>query len=80
MTRYFKPLIIFFSVLNRVSSVTEKLNIKVQALWDFDGNGGGLSFNAGDILTVTSKEMGDWWEAELDGVSGIIPATFVEEI
>ncbi|KAI8582888.1 hypothetical protein K450DRAFT_225311 [Umbelopsis ramanniana AG] len=59
----------------------DKLNIKVQALWDFDGSGGsGLSFKAGDILTITSKDMGDWWDAELDGQTGIIPSTFVEEI
>ncbi|KAI9288520.1 hypothetical protein BC943DRAFT_316756 [Umbelopsis sp. AD052] len=59
----------------------DKLNIKAQALWDFDGSGGsGLSFKAGDILTITSKAMGDWWDAELDGQTGIIPSTFVEEI
>lgn len=53
----------------------------MQALWDFDGSGSsGLSFKAGDILTVTSKDMGDWWDAELDGQTGIIPSTFVEEI
>lgn len=56
------------------------MNVKVQALWDFDGNGDSLSFKAGDVLTVTNKDMGDWWEAELNGSSGIIPSTFVEEI
>ena len=60
--------------------MVDKLNIKVQALWDFDGNGSGLDFRAGDILTVTSKDMGDWWDAELDGRTGIIPSTFVEKI
>lgn len=36
-----------------------------------------LGFNPGDVLTV-HKQNGDWWEAELHGRRGLIPANYVQ--
>lgn len=38
-----------------------------------------LSFNPGDILTIVSQQ-GDWWTAELNGKTGLIPANYVQLI
>jgi len=38
-----------------------------------------LSFNAGDILTLHTTE-GQWWQAELNGQTGLIPFNYVERI
>uniref|UniRef100_A0A5S6QG63 SH3 domain-containing protein n=1 Tax=Trichuris muris TaxID=70415 RepID=A0A5S6QG63_TRIMR len=41
-----------------------------------------LSFKAGDIITVLSKECEDpgWWLGELNGVQGVFPDNFVSAI
>lgn len=38
------------------------------------------SLFAGDVLTVYDKLEDGWWHGELNGVVGIFPATYVEEI
>jgi endophilin-A len=38
-----------------------------------------LSFKEGDIITILEKE-GDWWTGQLNGVTGLFPANFIEEI
>lgn len=38
-----------------------------------------LSFNAGDILNLHATE-GQWWQAELNGQTGLIPFNYVERI
>lgn len=38
-----------------------------------------LSFRPGDILNIINQS-GDWWEAELNGRRGLIPAPYVEMI
>lgn len=38
-----------------------------------------LSFNPGDVMIILKQE-GDWWEAELNGKRGSIPAPYVEMI
>ncbi len=38
-----------------------------------------LGFEPGDVLTITNKN-GDWWEAELRGRRGLIPANYVQLI
>ena len=39
-----------------------------------------LSFAAGDLIQVLSKEEGDWWHGRLllKGTSGMFPANYVE--
>ena len=47
------------------------------ASYDFCGTEqGDLSFVAGDVIEVTSRD-GEWWKGELRGVSGIFPANYV---
>jgi len=39
-----------------------------------------LPFNAGDIISLISKEEEAWWKGELDGRIGVFPSNYVEEI
>jgi len=39
-----------------------------------------LSFQAGDIINVITKDPGGWWEGELRGARGWLPSNFVQEI
>ena len=41
---------------------------------------GDLSFKAGDIITIVEKSSNDWWEGELNGVRGQMPANYVQEL
>jgi len=53
----------------------------VRALHDFQPETNrDLAFRAGDVMRVVNKNHPDWWEAEIDGRVGIIPANYVEEI
>jgi len=38
-----------------------------------------LSFKEGDQINVVTKDPGGWWEGELDGRRGWIPANYVKE-
>jgi len=37
-----------------------------------------LSFKVGDVLQITKQDDSGWWEATLNGKSGVIPANYVE--
>jgi len=39
-----------------------------------------LSFKEGDVITIHKKDPGGWWEGELSGKRGWIPANYVQEI
>jgi len=39
-----------------------------------------LSFKEGDVITIHKKDPGGWWEGELNGKRGWIPANYVQEI
>ena len=39
-----------------------------------------LKFKKGDIITITQKEDGGWWEGTLDGKTGWFPSNYVEEL
>ena len=39
-----------------------------------------LKFKKGDIITITQKEDGGWWEGTLDGRTGWFPSNYVEEL
>jgi len=56
-------------------------SIKVRAIFKFKGtNNDELKFKKGDIITITQKEDGGWWEGTLDGKTGWFPSNYVEEI
>ncbi|KAJ7630591.1 hypothetical protein FB45DRAFT_915962 [Roridomyces roridus] len=53
------------------------------ALYDFQAaQPGDLSFNKGDIITITKKSdsTDDWWTGTLEGRKGIFPANFIEVV
>jgi len=53
----------------------------VRALFKFKGtNNDELKFKKGDIITITQKEDGGWWEGTLDGRTGWFPTNYVEEL
>lgn len=55
--------------------------MKVRAVFKFKGtNNDELKFKKGDIITITQKEEGGWWEGTLDGRTGWFPSNYVEEI
>ena len=39
-----------------------------------------MKFKKGDIITVTQKEDGGWWEGTLDSRTGWFPSNYVEEL
>jgi len=39
-----------------------------------------LNFNEGDELTIIKMDPSGWWEAELNGKTGLIPAVYVTPI
>ncbi|XP_031617404.1 uncharacterized protein LOC116337171 isoform X2 [Contarinia nasturtii] len=52
----------------------------VQAEYSFQGeNNDELRFKKGDIITVTQREDGGWWEGTLDGTTGWFPSNYVRE-
>ena len=55
---------------------------RCRALFDYPGDGdpNQLPFAAGDVITIIQKDPAGWWEGELNGRRGWIPANYVEEI
>ncbi|KAK9737844.1 RhoGEF domain [Popillia japonica] len=52
----------------------------VQAIYSFKGtNNDELCFKKGEIITVTQKEDGGWWEGTLGGKTGWFPSNYVVE-
>lgn len=52
----------------------------VQAEYSFQGeNNDELRFKKGDIITVTQREDGGWWEGTLNEVTGWFPSNYVKE-
>lgn len=39
-----------------------------------------LTFNKGDIISVTRQEEGGWWEGMLNGKTGWFPSNYVREV
>lgn len=49
------------------------------ALWDFAAdNDDELSFNAGSVLSIIAQSDPDWWDAELNGKKGVVPANYLK--
>lgn len=51
--------------------------IECIALYSYNGQAGDLSFQEGDVISITKNE-GDWWEGSLKGQKGIFPANYVK--
>lgn len=52
----------------------------VQAIYTFKGkNNDELCFKKGDIITVTQREEGGWWEGTLGETTGWFPSNYVKE-
>ena len=39
-----------------------------------------LSFHKGSVITVLSKEDGDWWRGEVNGLVGLFPSNYVQPL
>jgi len=51
-----------------------------RALYDYQGQTGEeLSFREGDMVAIVKKDPGGWWEGELQGRRGWLPANYVQE-
>lgn len=52
----------------------------MQAEYSFQGeNNDELRFKKGDIITVTQREDGGWWEGTLGDKTGWFPSNYVKE-
>ena len=54
---------------------------QAQALYDYDATTDDeLSFRENDIITILQKDPAGWWEGELNGKKGWVPANYVKEV
>ena len=54
---------------------------QAQALYDYDATTDDeLTFKEGDVITILQKDPAGWWEGELNGRKGWVPANYVKEI
>merc|ERR1711862_342602 len=54
---------------------------QAKALYDYDATTDDeLTFREGDIITILQKDPAGWWEGELNGQKGWVPANYVQEI
>ena len=49
-----------------------------KALYDFEGGSDELSFKAGTEIAILNEVLDDWWMGEVDGQTGLFPASYVE--
>lgn len=53
----------------------------MQCLHDYDATDPlELSFHEGDVIVVIQENNTGWWKGELDGVVGLFPSNFTEEL
>lgn len=54
---------------------------RARGQWDFATvQPNELPFRAGDVLNIVDQSGGDWWTAELNGRTGLIPSNYVQLI
>jgi myosin-1 len=54
---------------------------KAKALYPYDGQTADeLSFQEGAVIIIHKKDPGGWWEGEINGKRGWIPANYVQEL
>eukprot|EP01113_Clastostelium_recurvatum_P020735 TRINITY_DN2454_c0_g1_i1.p1 TRINITY_DN2454_c0_g1~~TRINITY_DN2454_c0_g1_i1.p1 ORF type:complete len:493 (+),score=140.17 TRINITY_DN2454_c0_g1_i1:115-1593(+) len=60
---------------------SEPRPVRVRGLYDYAATcDTELSFQEGDVLTVTEQDESGWWFAELNSASGFVPQNYVEVI
>ncbi|XP_054713078.1 nostrin-like [Uloborus diversus] len=61
---------------NGISSMTQ-----CRAMYDYEAKlTDELTLHPGDIITMVQKTDDGWWQGELNGVVGVFPSTYVEEL
>ena len=54
---------------------------QARALYDYDAaNDDELTFKEGDVITILQKDQAGWWEGEINGRKGWVPANYIKEI
>jgi len=54
---------------------------QVRALYDYDAQTADeLTFKEGDTIIIHQKDPGGWWEGELNGRRGWVPANYVQDL
>lgn len=52
-----------------------------RAIWAYEARDvDELSFQAGELLTVVSKDSSGWWKGKLRGKEGLFPGNYVEDV
>ncbi|KAG7279130.1 hypothetical protein CRUP_022325, partial [Coryphaenoides rupestris] len=52
---------------------------QVIAIYDYTAaNGDEMSFSKGQLINVLSKNNPDWWQGELNGVTGLFPTNYIQ--
>ncbi|XP_030054656.1 intersectin-2 isoform X3 [Microcaecilia unicolor] len=52
---------------------------QVIAMYDYTANNEDeLSFTKGQLISVINKEDADWWQGEINGVTGLFPSNYVK--
>ncbi|KAL7715029.1 SH3 domain-containing protein [Entamoeba marina] len=65
------------SIVNTIPVLSNPL-LRVKALYDYEASDETeLSLREGDVIDIYNND-GDWWEGELRGQKGLVPANFVE--
>ena len=55
-----------------------RICVSVRALYDYTAaSEDELTFRVGDMIRLVDSSDPDWWEGELDGKRGAIPANYV---
>eukprot|EP00158_Paraphelidium_tribonemae_P008092 Partr_v1_DN28472_c1_g1_i1_m41174 putative rho GTPase activating protein len=54
---------------------------QLKALWDYaPGDTNEIGFKKGDLINLINKSNAEWWEGEINGISGFFPANRVTEV
>ena len=68
-------------VKKKSAKLFEEFMPRANALFDYNENvSGDLCFKAGDVICLLKKLNEEWYEGELNGVVGNLPASFVEVV
>ena len=56
-------------------------NGQCRAIYDYTaGREDELTVQAGDVINIIERSDGGWWTGEFNGVTGLFPANYIEEI
>ncbi|KFM77918.1 Nostrin, partial [Stegodyphus mimosarum] len=64
---------------NGVSSISSM--VQCRALYEYEAKlSDELTLHPGDIIIMVQKTDDGWWQGELNGIVGVFPSTYVEEL